>query len=70
MPMRDPDLLASSGTLEGITKCINRSFYANPERPWRVAPETLEVIKPDGSVSSSFIVRKKGRRYRFELVKD
>lgn len=62
-------LICSIGTLEGIEKCINRYFYANPERPWRVDPETLEVIKPDGSVCAGVIVRKKGRRYRFERVK-
>ncbi len=69
MPMRDPDLLASSGTLEGITKCINNFYCGTADRKWRVDPETLKVIKPDGSVCAGVLVRKKGRRYRFERVK-
>lgn len=69
MPMRDPYLLASSGTLEGITKCINNFYCGTTVNPWRVDPETLEVIRPDGSVCEGVIVRKKGRRYRFERVK-
>lgn len=32
MPMRDPDLLASSGTLEGITKCITLAAKATGRR--------------------------------------
>ena len=69
MPMRAPDLLASSGTLEGITKCINNYYCGIAGREWRVDPETLKVLNPDGFVNPRVIVRKKGRRYRFESVR-
>ena len=69
MPMRDTDLLASSGTLEGITKCINTYYFGTTANPWRVDPDTLKVIRPGGSVCEGVVVRKKGNRYRFEMVK-
>lgn len=69
MPMRDSDLLASSGSLDGITKCINNYYCGTTGRQWRVDPETLGVLDPDGVVNPRVIVRKKGRRYRFERVK-
>lgn len=59
-------LLASSPTLEKIQEQIN-AFYCSTGL--RVDPETLAIIKADGtSLPSSVRVIKRAGRYRFEQV--
>ncbi len=65
--MAEIQLLASSGTVEGIQQLINQFFYSDS---WRVDPETLEARNetqgkklPDGLR----VIKKRGR-YRFEMI--
>ncbi len=41
-------------------------FYLSPG--WTIDPETLVINAPDGHVPTGVVVRKSGKRYRFELV--
>lgn len=69
--MKDKEtiLIASHGTIDGIVSCINRYYFGTEEKSWSINVDTLDVIRPDGSVNTGSVVKKKGKRYRFELIK-
>ena len=68
--MSDVVLLASSGTIEGIERCVNEYFFS---KKWRVDPETLEMRHEDSPANTPIyglrVIRKDGR-YRFEMLLD
>lgn len=62
----ETQLIASSSTLEGVLRMI-QDYYYNPKIELRQVPDTeLYLVIKDGKALSS-IVRKKGKRFRFEL---
>lgn len=66
--MTKPLLLASSPTLEGISRLVNEYFCGGGW--WTIHPDSLEILDPDGgSAPSEYRVVRKGRRYRFEVDK-
>lgn len=62
-----PQLLASAGTIENITKLINRYFYSDS---YTVNPSTLAIENPNRTPPAGFRVIAKRGRYRFELLAD
>lgn len=66
--MSAPILLASSSTLEGITRLVDEYFCGGGW--WTIHPHSLEILDPDGGTAPrEFRVVRKGRRYRFEVEK-
>lgn len=64
-------LLASAGTVKGITDSIIK-FYAGTEfeiKPRENNENIFNVVRlSDNKLATGVIVRKKGQRYRFEMV--
>ena len=58
-------LLASSGTPEGITKCINIFYYGTE---YRVLDTGLIKRLSDGKILDNVIVIKCRGRYRFQTL--
>ncbi len=58
-------LLASAPSVAAMVPVLER-FYLSPG--WTIDPETLVINAPDGHVPTGVVVRKSGKRYRFELV--
>lgn len=63
--MSNTQLLASSPTLEGITKMLNRFYYSTR---WTVDPETLAIKHPEKDVTGRLRVVLKRGRYRLEKI--
>ncbi|UVK60635.1 hypothetical protein SEA_PETERSON_89 [Mycobacterium phage Peterson] len=60
-------LLASAPTVEAIQNVVRRFWVSDL---WTVDPVTLELSRPDRpEAPKSARVVKKGRRYRFEMVR-
>ena len=61
-------LLASSPTIEGIERMVNK--YACSVDSYVVHVETLEIVNVKGfPVPKHWRIVKKGKRYRFESVR-
>ncbi len=68
--MAEIRLLASSGTVEGMERCINAYVYSES---WQVAPETLKVrdeARQGQALSSRMRVIRKRGRYRLAVAMD
>lgn len=57
-------LLATSNSIEGITKLINKYFHSSA---YTVLP-SLEIINPHVNITTDFRVVKIKARYRFERL--
>lgn len=59
-----PTLLATAGTIDGITKLINKFWFSTL---YTVNPDTLAIEHPN-KTTENYAVRLKAGRYRFESV--
>lgn len=60
--------LASSDTLIGIGECIEVFYCGSKKELLQVDDTTWKVVKVDGTVLSSVIVRLRAGRYVFEKL--
>lgn len=64
MPLESGTLLGTSGTLDGIKQVIEQ-FYCGEKFDVLDTGELQRVS--DGKIIETAVVRKKGKRYRFEV---
>jgi hypothetical protein len=58
-------LLASSGTIEGIEQMVRKFWLSDA---YTVNRETLRIEHPTKDMNSKVRIVRKGRRYRFETL--